>query len=371
MYTAAHTQAGIVNRAVYEQSALRSSVPSNGMAYALPQTPNANGIPTRTNIAPFNHPFSSMPVQNSTVPASVGIASPGLWMTSPQLSPVPAHGGMQQQGVYLVHNGVIYTPTGVGPYASVPHQGGVHPVSAPPFRRNLRRPDHLTFVNDVGRVPFTPPGGGYAHRPDFSGGETPGLEERQVSIGSHSDGDHPSSPDTPDAPRANQGEHTITVIRTDVSPAAPYLHGSQSPYHYTPAFEQVQPGKPLELQHSRDILHGLAAGEIIPHAVPAVSTRKTLQECFDNPSGTTNVYIRGLHPDTTDDMLRAYSSRFGRVHNSKSMIDNQTGACKGFVLLARHLGLEDGADSRQIWLRLLQFHGGSTQLHPWLLRPGL
>lgn len=328
MYATGQPQGGLLNRALYEQSALHGGVLGNGLAYGLPQTPNAHSMPNKPNMATFNHACGAMPVHNSPVAASVALASPTMWMTSPQLNPIPGHGNMQQQGVYLVHNGVIYTPTGVGPYATLQAQGNIHPVSAPPFRRNIRRPEHLTFVNDVGRMPFTPPAGGYAPQPEFSASDMPSLDERQVSIGSHSDGDHPSSPETLDALKPNQAEQGITVIRADLS----YNQAPQSPYHYLPSFEQVQVGKPLPLQQSTDLLHGLGAGAVIPHAVPAVSSRKTLQESFDNPSGTTNVYIRGLHPDTTDSMLLAYASRFGRVETSKAMIDGQTGACKGYKL---------------------------------------
>lgn len=325
MYATAQPQSGLVNRALYEQNALRGGIPGSGLAYGLPQTPNGH-MPNKPNMAAFNHPYGTMPVHNSPVPGSVALASPTMWMTSPQLNPNAGHGNLQQQGVYLVHNGVIYTPTGVGPYATMQPHGPIHPLSAPSFRRNARRPEHLTFVNDVGRMPFTPPAGGYAPRPECSAGDMPSLDERQVSIGSNSNGDHPSSPETLDALKPNHTDQNITVIRTDLSPVVPYSQAPQSPYQYMPAFDHVQVGKPLPA----DMLHGLGGGVVIPHAVPAVSSRKTLQESFDNPSGTTNVYIRGLHPDTTDGMLLAYASRFGKVQTSKAIIDNQTGACKGY-----------------------------------------
>ncbi|KAL1876552.1 hypothetical protein Daus18300_002796 [Diaporthe australafricana] len=73
----------------------------------------------------------------------------------------------------------------------------------------------------------------------------------------------------------------------------------------------------------------------IPSAVPAVFTtpeqRKTLDQCLDNRiEGNKNVYIRGLHPTTDDDLLMKYASRFGEVEQSKAIIDTATGACKGF-----------------------------------------
>lgn len=72
----------------------------------------------------------------------------------------------------------------------------------------------------------------------------------------------------------------------------------------------------------------------IPAAVPAVFTtpeqRKSLDQCLENRiDGNKNVYIRGLHPTTDDELLSSYASRFGEVEQSKAIIDTATGACKG------------------------------------------
>lgn len=72
----------------------------------------------------------------------------------------------------------------------------------------------------------------------------------------------------------------------------------------------------------------------IPRAVPAVFTDhvKTLEQCLDNRiPGNKNVYIRGLHPTTDDELLQKYAERFGEVDQSKAIIDTSTGACKGLV----------------------------------------
>jgi RNA recognition motif-containing protein len=72
----------------------------------------------------------------------------------------------------------------------------------------------------------------------------------------------------------------------------------------------------------------------IPKAVPAVFTPanqiKTLEQSLENRiPGNRNVYIRGLHPTTDDELLLRYASRFGEVETSKAIIDTATGACKG------------------------------------------
>ncbi|KAE8337142.1 hypothetical protein BDV24DRAFT_177890 [Aspergillus arachidicola] len=71
----------------------------------------------------------------------------------------------------------------------------------------------------------------------------------------------------------------------------------------------------------------------IPRAVPAMWTNPsdlTLAKCLENREGITNVYIRGFLPETTDEMLYAYASRFGKIDRCKAIVDLDTGLCKGF-----------------------------------------
>lgn len=70
----------------------------------------------------------------------------------------------------------------------------------------------------------------------------------------------------------------------------------------------------------------------IPRAVPAMWTNPselTLAKCLENREGITNVYIRGFLPETTDDMLHSYASRFGKIDRCKAIVDLDTGLCKG------------------------------------------
>ena len=73
----------------------------------------------------------------------------------------------------------------------------------------------------------------------------------------------------------------------------------------------------------------------IPSPVPAIfsgeKARGTLEKSLHNILDTTNVYVRGLRPDTTDEMLHAYGARFGDIVSAKSMLDQHTGLCKGCV----------------------------------------
>ncbi|MCJ1433347.1 hypothetical protein MMC27_002707 [Xylographa pallens] len=78
----------------------------------------------------------------------------------------------------------------------------------------------------------------------------------------------------------------------------------------------------------------------IPSPVPAIfsgeKARGTLEKSLHNILDTTNVYIRGLRPDTTDEMLHAYGARFGDIVSAKSMLDQHTGLCKGFGFIKYH-----------------------------------
>ena len=72
----------------------------------------------------------------------------------------------------------------------------------------------------------------------------------------------------------------------------------------------------------------------IPEPVPARHSgpdggRGSLEKILDNPDGTTNVYVRGLQPDTTDELLGLYGRRFGHIESQKAIIDHTNGTCKG------------------------------------------
>ncbi|CAG8577148.1 12297_t:CDS:2 [Acaulospora morrowiae] len=51
---------------------------------------------------------------------------------------------------------------------------------------------------------------------------------------------------------------------------------------------------------------------------------------FSNPTKTTNIYIRGLPPTTTDDSLHKMCSIYGSITSSKAIIDQKQGDCKGY-----------------------------------------
>jgi len=123
---------------------------------------------------------------------------------------------------------------------------------------------------------------------------------------------------------------------------APHMDRPFMGYAYgTPSPQAVQPYVPLQMMKTANgyVLQDLEAltqqEPPIPRAVPAMWTNPselTLAKCLENREGITNVYIRGFLPETTDEMLHAYASRFGKIDRCKAIVDLETGLCKGSVL---------------------------------------
>lgn len=165
--------------------------------------------------------------------------------------------------------------------------------------------------------PYTP--GRAASYADRSN-DVPALENRR---GSYSTTE--STPATPfyghASDRANAAR--ISVARSTFNTPSPDHAQAGGGFQKTPVIDDVD----LEALLKQD--------PAIPRAVPAVFTppqhMKTLEQCLENRIvGNRNVYIRGLHPTTDDDLLLKYARRFGDVEQSKAIIDTATGACKGY-----------------------------------------
>ncbi|KAI4161309.1 MAG: hypothetical protein LQ342_004976 [Letrouitia transgressa] len=137
------------------------------------------------------------------------------------------------------------------------------------------------------------------------------------------------SPQTPQFPAPGPGYHpSIYISNHSPTTWGPY---TPSPQQLGLAGQQVAKnaqGEPIVV----DFEAWTQAEPAIPDAIPAVyspNSRGNLEQIMHNPNETTNVYVRGLHLDTTDAMLHAYGQRFGDVVSAKSIIDNATGLCKG------------------------------------------
>lgn len=192
---------------------------------------------------------------------------------------------------------------------------------APPYVSQGSYPA-ATYMPYQAVMPFTPARNDRAQR------DVPGLENRR---GSYSTTE--SSPATP---------FYGSVAQRDAGPRVAVVDRSN---YTTPSPQQMTGGGivnavsgktpvPVSIPIDKNLDELLKQEPEIPSAVPAVFTppqqMKTLEQSLENRiPGNRNVYIRGLHPTTDDELLLQYANRFGKVETSKAIIDTSTGACKG------------------------------------------
>lgn len=114
------------------------------------------------------------------------------------------------------------------------------------------------------------------------------------------------------------------------SPSGVFTHGTPSPTSLMAPYGVPLAKQPPAIDVPTSIKLLVTQDPPIPRAIPAPSSPlKPLDRALENQRGETNVYIRGLLPGTTDEMLEAWGSRFGDIKSSKSILDLNTGDCKG------------------------------------------
>lgn len=154
-------------------------------------------------------------------------------------------------------------------------------------------------------------------------GDVPTLITPRRGSVSSVENDQPATPSY--ANYANFAQGGVAINR---SPSGMYTNTTPSPASMMAAYG-IQIAK--EMSEVTPRIKMLVAQEpAIPRAIPAPSSPlKPLDRALENQRGETNVYIRGLLPETTDEMLEAWGARFGDIKSSKSIIDLNTGLCKG------------------------------------------
>ncbi|KAJ4351496.1 uncharacterized protein N0V89_006839 [Didymosphaeria variabile] len=179
----------------------------------------------------------------------------------------------------------------------------------------------------------SPMGNGWASR--VSSGDMPTLmTPRRDSISSNEN-------DIPGTPYTSAGLYrygTSTAIM-DRSPNGMYTSSATpSPSQLAQyGVQLVNPKQASVATISPQLAQILQKEPPIPRAIPAPSSPlKPLDRSLENKTGETNVYIRGLLPETTDEMLHAWGKRFGDIQSSKSIIDLKTNLCKGFGFIKFH-----------------------------------
>lgn len=163
-------------------------------------------------------------------------------------------------------------------------------------------------------------------------GEVPTLiTPRRDSISSN-ENDQPATPSY-----ANYPGFTHSGVAINRSPSGVFAHGTPSPTSMIGPYGMSVAKQPEQSEVSPRIKLLVSREPAIPRAIPAPSSPlKPLDRALENQRGETNVYIRGLLPETTDEMLEAWGLRFGDIKSSKSIIDLNTGLCKGFGFVKYH-----------------------------------
>lgn len=205
------------------------------------------------------------------------------------------------------------------------------PGSAMPPSPGLYNPAGQQFVNNAGAFQ------GYPHMINHSpvshswpnsrvsSGEMPTLITPRRDSSSSNENDVPG---TPFNQFTGYGSYQPSVAVMDRSPSSFYAWSTPSPPQSANSFPKSQ--MPTNSPISPAIQQLLTQEPAIPRAIPApYSPMKPLDRSLENPYGVTNVYVRGLLPLTTDDLLYKLARRFGEIVSSKSIIDHNTGMCKG------------------------------------------
>lgn len=196
-----------------------------------------------------------------------------------------------------------------GPLPSYPHPFNGSPPNTPgqvqsiPYGYPLLQPGNDFLASSV---PHT---GSSNSQPIAHGNHR--LENRRNSWSSS------GATDTPNASYPLKTEHSAPIMGDgpDTQPSAADDQGNEL-------------GKYVESL--------LLSGPRVPSPIPGAfmsGAVKTLSQTLENPTHTTNVYIRGLPPDTDDDKLYEMTCRFGNVISHKAIMDTEHGTCKGYVLV--------------------------------------
>ena len=226
--------------------------------------------------------------------------------------------------IYYPTSAPVMYPNSVGQasvhnHPGMPHSPNFYSSVASQYSSQTGYPNYGQHVADRGQV-------AQSWAPRISSGEMPTLitPGRRDSISSNEN-------DTPGTPYTGGFHGGVAIM--DRSPSAVYMHSATpSPSQLTLPYTMpmAKPSPPSTIPASLQAI--LRQEPPIPRAIPAPSSPvKPLDRSLENTKGETNVYIRGLLPETTDDMLQNWGRRFGDIQSSKSIIDHKTGLCKGCV----------------------------------------
>lgn len=263
-----------------------------------------------------NHPSMSNPSTEylNAVPMSTGMT-------------MASHNSVVTGGVALgrqpfMYNGQVMFPSTYLPHAVGPGHNGMAPTQAmyahlgPQYVVHGGYSPHQMVHNN------SPMSQGW-NSSRATSGEMPTLITPPRDSTSSGEDDAPGTPFTQ---YTGYGAYRPPVAFMEHSPHSVYAWTTPSPSQQNFAVAKTQAA---HQNIDQELLRLIRQAPAIPPAVPSTTPLKSLDRCLENSHGITNVYVRGLQPNTTDEMLYSLSSRFGEIASSKSIIDHATGLCKG------------------------------------------
>jgi RNA recognition motif. (a.k.a. RRM, RBD, or RNP domain) len=293
--------------------------------YMARQAYHGPAVSTRDgNIGNLSHLLGALNLPNQHPGSNYNSAKGSLSQAAPSIE-IPAFHRAPYNGQYMIlPNG---TMVGSIPHAAAfpqPHLSGHDPLQYTPA--NV----YPAFVTGTSMIPgniqgYTWP---YSVNPEVSDFNT----SRGNSLSSSEENKAPGNP------TSDLGIHQncyTAVAAVDRATLANYAYNMPSLPQAMQPYLQYQMMKSSNGYVLQDLEALTQQDPPIPRAVPAMWTNPsdlTLAKCLENREGITNVYIRGFLPETTDEMLHAYASRFGKIERCKAIIDLETGLCKGSFL---------------------------------------
>lgn len=309
------------------------------MSYQQPANMAEAHYSRRTPSANYNVPLRQPSDINIAMLTS---ALAGTHLNVPGGQPIPAttrtgHYFYTDQGQLVWTPGTPYqAPTGQLPVSE--NNFGGYP-SVIPVQQYYPQAGYQSvgayMAPNYSAVPYSPNGRGFygdRQEPVVVSKDVPALENRRGSYSTNE-----SAPGTPFYAGQREQAVPITVVdRASVYSTTPSPQTLAST-HIVAGTVKPMPFKAVNVVNS-ELETLLLKHPAIPPAVPAVFTpresMRTMEQSMINTiPGNRNVYIRGLHPNTDDDTLNAYCSRFGEIETSKAIIDTATGACKGYCFI--------------------------------------
>lgn len=169
------------------------------------------------------------------------------------------------------------------------------------------------------------------------GYQVPPVSDQDMYSGAQSNGGNANNIGVMNVPELDHRRNSWSSSGTDAPITSFTTTSDQAPAIFGDS-RYPMPSKPLK---AKTLTEMIKSGPPIPTPVhgPYIS-RGYGHSNLENPTHTTNVYVRGLPPDTDDDKLLEMTARFGKVTSHKAIVDTEHGTCKGLVLSSQGNGFD-------------------------------